>query len=56
VIGKYVRTGTAGPQTETGAPPPGSPPPAGLWAYLASVLRLDDHPFGANPSPELVVA
>jgi hypothetical protein len=53
VIGKYVKTGTAGPQTETGAPPPGAPPPAGLWAYLASVLKIEDHPFGANPNPEL---
>jgi hypothetical protein len=56
VIGKYVKTGTAGPQTDTGAPPAGSPPPAGLWAYLASVLKIADHPFGANPSPELVIA
>lgn len=56
VIGKYVKTGTAGPQTETGAPPPGSPPTAGLWAYLASVLKIEDHPFGANPNPELVMA
>jgi hypothetical protein len=54
VIGKYVKPGTAGPQTETGAPPPGSPPPAGLWAYIASVLKIEDHPFGTNPNPELV--
>jgi hypothetical protein len=56
VIGKYVKTGTAGPQTETGAPPPCAPPPAGLWAYLASVLRIEEHPFGVNPNPELVIA
>jgi hypothetical protein len=56
VIGKYVKTGTAGPQTETGAPPSGAPPTAGLWAYLASVLKIEEHPFGANPNPELVVA
>lgn len=56
VIGKYVKTGTAGPQIETGAPPPGSPPPTGLWAYLATVLKIEDHPFGANPNPELVVS
>jgi hypothetical protein len=55
VIGKYVKTGTAGPQTADGAPPPGSPPPAGLWAYLAGALRLREHPFGANPNPELLV-
>jgi hypothetical protein len=54
VIGKYVKTGTAGPQTETGAPPQGAPPPAGLWAYLAAALRIEDHPFGGNPHPELV--
>ena len=56
VIGKYVKTGTAAPQAETGAPPPETPPPAGLWSYLASALRLDDHPFGSNPNPGLVVA
>jgi hypothetical protein len=55
VIGKYVKTGTAAPQTATGAPPPNSPPVAGLWAYLATVLRLREHPFGANPNPELVI-
>lgn len=54
VIGKHVRTGSAGPQTPGGLPPPSSPPPAGLWAYLASVLQVEDHPFGANPHPELV--
>ena len=54
VIGKYVKTGTAAPQFETGAPPRDAPPPAGLWAYLATVLKLEDHPFGANPHPELV--
>jgi hypothetical protein len=56
VIGKYVRTGTAAPQTETGAPPPGAAPPAGLWAYLAGVLKIEEHPFGANPHPELIVS
>jgi hypothetical protein len=56
VIGKYVKTGTAGPQTETGAPPPGAPPVAGLWSYLAAALAIADHPFGANPNPELVAA
>ncbi len=54
VIGKYVKTGSAGPQTPEGAPPPGSPPPAGLWAYVATVLKLSEHPFGDNPCPELV--
>jgi hypothetical protein len=54
VIGKHVKTGSAGPQTAGGLPPPTSPPPAGLWAYLATVLQLKDHPFGVNPHPELV--
>jgi hypothetical protein len=56
VIGKYVKTGTAGPQTEAGAPPSGSPPPTGLWAYLAGALRIEEHPFGANPNPELIAS
>jgi hypothetical protein len=54
VIGKYVKTGTAGRQTATGAPPEGSPPAAGLWAYLTSVLKLDEKPFGENLHPQLV--
>jgi hypothetical protein len=55
IIGKYVRTGTAGPQNPDGSPPINSPPVAGLWSYLATVLRVEEHPFGANPNPELVV-
>jgi hypothetical protein len=54
VIGKYVKTGTAGPQNPDGSPPLNSPPVAGLWSYLASVLRVEEHPFGRNPNPELV--
>ena len=54
VIGKHVKTGTAGPQTAGGLPPPTAPPPAGLWAYLATVLQIEDHPFGENPHPDLV--
>ena len=54
-FGKHVKTGTAGPQTAEGLPPPTAPPPAGLWAYLATVLKIEDHPFGENPHPELVV-
>lgn len=54
VIGKYVKTGTAGPQNSDGSPPIVSPPPAGLWAFLASALQVKEHPFGANPNPELL--
>jgi hypothetical protein len=53
VIGKYVRTGTAGPQRVDGAVPEQAPPPEGLWAYAAAVLRVDGSPFGRNPNPEL---
>jgi len=55
VVGKYVRTGTAGPQRTDGAPPEQAPPPEGLWAYAAAALRLGGSPFGPNPNPELVV-
>jgi hypothetical protein len=54
VIGKHVQTGSAGAQTAGGLPPPTSPPVAGLWAYLATVLEVKEHPFGVNPHPELV--
>lgn len=55
VIGKYVKTGTAGRQSPDGAPPAGAPPPEGLWAYAAAALRLSSAPFGRNPNPELIV-
>ena len=55
VIGKYVKTGTAGPQRADGAPPENAPPPEGLWAYTAAALRLGPAPFGRNPNPELIV-
>lgn len=55
VIGKYVKTGTAGPQRPAGAPPEQAPPPEGLWAYAAAALRLRDTPFGRNPNPELLL-
>jgi hypothetical protein len=55
VIGKYVRTGTAGPQRADGAPPEQAPPPEGLWAYAAAVLRLGGSVFGPNPNPELAL-
>ena len=55
VIGKHVRTGTAGPQRADGAPPEQAPPPEGLWAYAAAVLRVPGAPFGRNPNPELTL-
>jgi hypothetical protein len=55
VVGKYVKTGTAGPQRADGAPPDQAPPPEGLWAYASAVLRLSGTPFGRNPNPELAV-
>jgi hypothetical protein len=55
VIGRYVRSGTAGPQDADGQPPANTAPVAGLWSYLAGALRLREHPFGANPNPQLLV-
>lgn len=55
VIGKYIRTGTAGPQNADGSPPLNAPPPEGLWAYTSAALRLNAAPFGRNPNPELIV-
>jgi hypothetical protein len=55
VIGKYVRTGTAGPQRPDGSPVADAPPPEGLWAYAAAALRIPGTPFGPNPNPELIV-
>ncbi|HKC10597.1 MAG TPA: hypothetical protein VKI41_00920 [Vicinamibacteria bacterium] len=54
VVGKYVRTGTAGPQRGDGSPPLDAPPPEGLWAYVSAALRLPAAPFGRNPNPELI--
>jgi len=55
VIGKYVKTGTAGRQGPGGSPPEHASPPEGLWAYLAAALRLDSPaPFGRNPHRELL--
>jgi hypothetical protein len=55
VIGKHVKTGTAGPQRADGSPPENAPPPDGLWAYAAAALRLRDVGFGRNPNPELIL-
>jgi len=54
VIGKYVKTGTAGPQNADGSPPVNAPPPEGLWAYASAALRLSAAPFGRDPYPELI--
>jgi hypothetical protein len=54
VIGKYVRTGTAAPQGRDGSSPMDAPPPEGLWAYVASAMRVSGAPFGRNPNPELL--
>ncbi len=54
VIGKLVKTGTAGPQRPDGAPPENAPPAERLWAYVAAALRLPSSPFGSNPNPELI--
>jgi hypothetical protein len=56
LIGRHVRTGTAGPQSPDGSPPVDAPPPDALWAYAASALRLGGSPFGPNPHPELIRA
>jgi hypothetical protein len=54
IIGKYVKTGTAGPQRPDGSPPLDAPPPEALWAYTAAALHLGSGPFGRNPNPELI--
>ena len=53
-VGKYVKTGTAGPQQPDGSPPLDAPPPEALWAYAAAALHLGSGPFGRNPNPELI--
>jgi hypothetical protein len=56
VIGRRVRTGTAGPQGADGAPPTDAPKPDGLWAYVTAALGLDTGAWGRNPHPELLAA
>jgi hypothetical protein len=56
LIGRYVRTGTAGPQNSDGSPPLGAPPPDAVWAYAAAALRISGSPFGRNPHPDLIRA
>ncbi|WP_243295898.1 DUF1501 domain-containing protein [Geothrix mesophila] len=55
IIGKHVRCGTAGPQNPDGSMPPNTPGTGALWAFLADALRLEDHPFGSNPNPGLLL-
>jgi len=56
VIGKYVRTGTAGRQLPDGSPPEDAAPPEALWAYLAAALRIEGAPpFGASPYSQLLL-
>jgi hypothetical protein len=55
VIGKHVKTGTAGPQNADGTPLANAHSPEALWAYAAAALRLSKTPFGRNPNPELIV-
>ena len=54
VIGKYIKTGTVGPQNADGSPPLNAGPAEGLWAYACAALRLGSAPFGKNPKPELI--
>jgi hypothetical protein len=49
VIGKYVKQGTTGHVDANVQLPDGTPSIPGLWAYLASVLKVPTEPFGANP-------
>jgi hypothetical protein len=56
LVGRYVRTGTAGQQNPDGSPPADAPPPDALWAYAAGVLRVEGSPFGRNLHPELIRA
>lgn len=49
VIGKYVKGGTDGRVSANVGLPANTPPPSGLWSYLASVLKSPTNPFGANP-------
>jgi hypothetical protein len=56
VIGRAVRTGTAGPQGADGAPPPDAPSPDGLWAFTAAALGVESRVWGRNPHPELIAA
>lgn len=54
-IGKYVKTGTAGPQNADGSPPENAPPTEAVWAYATAALGLGSTTFGANPNPELII-
>ena len=49
VIGKNVRVGTTGKVAANVGMANGTPTIPGFWAYLASLCRTPDQPFGANP-------
>src|SRR5258708_13267971 len=51
VVGKYVRTGTAGPQPGDGSPPLDAPPPEGLWPYVSAPFPPPPPPFPPHPHP-----
>ncbi len=49
VIGKNVRVGTTGKVSSNVGLPSGTPSNREFWAYLASLCRVPDAPFGPNP-------
>lgn len=55
VIGKYVKQGTTGRVNAKVSLPAGTPGPAGLWSYVATVAKSPSNPFGKNPHTALVV-
>lgn len=55
VIGKYVRTGSAGRQLPDGSPPEDAATPEALWAFIAGALRVEGvAPFGPHPYSQLL--
>ena len=56
VIGKYLRTGSAGRQLPDGSPSENSAVPEALWAFLAAALRVDGAAaFGNHPHSQLLI-
>jgi hypothetical protein len=54
VIGKYVKVGTTGRVGADVSLPQGTPAAAGLWAYLAALMKCPTTPFGANPHTSII--